>query len=199
VRSAGAVRSLNAPPTYSSPRPIAPHCEGLPTNTYYILFFIHLHTRRVHIGGMTPNPDGAGMAQVARNTSMTFAEGPADFGPVHIIRDRDSTLAAESSSILETDGVELRPIPVRSPNLNTFAETWVHRTKHEVLNQFIVFGENHLRRILASWLAYCHEVRPHQGLGNVPIMSSLPEPEPLEDFRPIDPVKINGLYTDIRR
>jgi len=42
--------------------------------TYYILFFIHLHTRRVHIAGMTPNPDGDWMAQAARNMSMIFAE-----------------------------------------------------------------------------------------------------------------------------
>jgi hypothetical protein len=42
--------------------------------TYYILFFIHLHTRRVHIAGMTPNPDGAWMAQIARNMSMYFGE-----------------------------------------------------------------------------------------------------------------------------
>ena len=42
--------------------------------TYYVLFFIHLHTRRVHIAGMTPNPDGVWMAQVARNMSMVFGE-----------------------------------------------------------------------------------------------------------------------------
>ncbi|HBO45110.1 MAG TPA: integrase, partial [Planctomycetaceae bacterium] len=41
--------------------------------TYYVLFFIHLHTRRVHIAGMTPSPDGPRMAQMARNMSMTFA------------------------------------------------------------------------------------------------------------------------------
>jgi putative transposase len=41
--------------------------------TYYVLFFIHLHTRRVHIAGMTPNPDGRWMAQIARNMSMVFA------------------------------------------------------------------------------------------------------------------------------
>jgi putative transposase len=42
--------------------------------TYYVLFFIHLHTRRVHIAGMTTNPDGDWMAQMARNMSMIFAE-----------------------------------------------------------------------------------------------------------------------------
>jgi putative transposase len=47
--------------------------------TYYVLFFIHLHTRRVHTAGMTPNPDGLWMALAARNMSITFSEEPAGF------------------------------------------------------------------------------------------------------------------------
>jgi len=35
--------------------------------TYYVLFFIHLGTRKVHIAGITPNPDQHWMAQIARN------------------------------------------------------------------------------------------------------------------------------------
>ena len=76
-----------------------------------------------------------------------------------------------------------RPIPPRSPNLNPFAEAWVQRTKHEVLNHFLVFGENHLRHILACWLTYYHQFRPHQGLGNVPILGDLPPSESLERFQ----------------
>jgi putative transposase len=151
--------------------------------TYYVLFFIHLHTRRVHIAGMTPNPDGVWMAQIARNMSMVFSEEPAEFQPTHIIRDRDSKFTHQFCSILELDGLEFRPIPARSPNLNPHAEAWVQRTKHEVLNHFIVFGEHHLRHILACWLGYYHQFRPHQGLGNVPIQGGLPPPEPLHAFR----------------
>lgn len=66
--------------------------------TYYVLFFIHLHTRRVHIAGMTPNPKGAWMTQIARNTSMFFGEQPAEFRPTHIIRDRDSKFTKQFCS-----------------------------------------------------------------------------------------------------
>ena len=151
--------------------------------TYYVLFFIHLESRRVHLAGMTPNPDGRWMAQVARNMSMVFAEEPTESRPTHIIRDRDSKFTAQFCSILETDGIEFRPIPRQSPNLNPFAEAWVQKTKHEVLNHFIAFGENHLRRILAAWLEYYHRHRPHQGLGNVPISGGLPPEISLDDFR----------------
>jgi putative transposase len=157
--------------------------------TYYVLFFIHLHTRRIHIAGMTPSPDGPWMAQMARNMSMTFAEEAVEFRPTHIIRDRDSKFTAQFCFILETDGIEFRPIPPRAPNLNPFAEAWVQRTKHEVLNHFIVFGESHLRHILASWLTYYHRWRPHQGLGNLPIGDAgLPPPELLDHFHRDDVV-----------
>ena len=151
--------------------------------TYYVLFFIHLHTRRVHIAGMTPNPDGVWMAQVARNMSMVFAEEKAEFQPTHIIRDRDSKFTEQFCSILETDGIDFRPIPPRSPNLNPYSESWVGRTKAEALNHFLVFGESHLRHILKCWLTHYHKFRPHQGLGNVPIDTGLPPPRPIDDFR----------------
>ena len=170
--------------------------------TYYVLFFIHLHTRRVHIAGMTPNPDGAWMAQMARNMSMVFAEAPAEFRPTHIIRDRDTKFTAQFCSILETDGLEFRPIPARSPNLNPYCESWVGRTRAEVLNHFIVFGENHLRHILACWLTHYHSQRPHQGLGNVLIAIDLPPPEPLDAFRLDDVVcheSLGGLLKHFER
>jgi putative transposase len=151
--------------------------------TYYVSFFLHIHTRRVHIAGMTTNPDGPWMAQQARNMSMIFADEPDEHRPTHIIRDRDSKFTKGFCSILEDDGIEFRPIPPLSPNLNPFAEVWVQRTKHEVLNHFIVFGEKDLRHILSCWLHYYHTQRPHQGLGNVPIGIPLPPPEPLESLR----------------
>src|SRR5207249_860350 len=35
--------------------------------TYYVLFFIHLGSRKVHIAGMTPHPNAAWMVQLVRN------------------------------------------------------------------------------------------------------------------------------------
>jgi putative transposase len=141
---------------------------------YYILLFIHLHTRRVHIAGMTSNPDGDWMAQAARNMSMIFAEENPEFQPTHIIRDRDTKFTDQFCAVLETDGIDIRPIPPRSPNLNPCAESWVGRTKAECLNHFIVFGEKHLRYIIERWTEFYHRWRPHQGLGNVPIGMELP-------------------------
>jgi putative transposase len=169
--------------------------------TFYVLFFIHVHTRRVHITGMTPNPDGIWMAQQARNLSMFFDE-QGEAKPTHIIRDRDSKFTAQFCAILETDGIEFRPIPSRSPNMNPHSETWVQRTKRECLDWFIVFGERHLRYILESWLDYYNNYRPHQGLGNVPIGVPPPDIEPVDHFHLEDIVcheSLGGLLKHYER
>jgi len=38
--------------------------------TYYVLFFIHLGSRKVHVAGVTPHPDTWWMLQMARNVTM---------------------------------------------------------------------------------------------------------------------------------
>jgi len=133
---------------------------------------------------------------------MVFAEEPAEFRPTHIVRDRDTKFTAEFCSILETDGIGFRPIPPRSPNLNPYAESWVSRIRAECLNHFIVFGEAHLRHILACWLDYYHRWRPHQGLGNVPILGDLPPPDSLDGFHLDDVVcheSLGGLLKHYER
>jgi putative transposase len=169
---------------------------------YYVLFFIHIESRRVHLAGMTPHPDGVWMAQQARNLSMFFDE-QGETKPTHIIRDRDTKFTAEFCSILESDGIEFRPIPPRSPNLNPHSEAWVQRTKHEVLNHFLVFGERHLRYILSSWLQYYNQFRPHQGLGNVLLDDRDKAPPELSDVVPLGNVtcheSLGGLLKHYER
>lgn len=38
--------------------------------TYYVLFFLHLASRKVHVAGFTPHPDARWMGQIARNVTM---------------------------------------------------------------------------------------------------------------------------------
>ena len=86
--------------------------------------------------------------------------------------------------------------------MNPYAESRVSRTRAEVLNHFIVFGEPHPRHILQQWLTYYHRFRPHQGLGNVPILADLPLPEPTEQFQLDDVVcheSLGGLLKHYTR
>lgn len=133
----------------------------------FVLFFIHLGSRRVHLAGITAHPDSAWMAQQARNVALFFAEQPQR--PRYLLRDRDSKFTRQFDSILASEGLKVTPVGPRAPNLNAFAERWVRSIKEECLGHFIVFGEAHLRHLVTSYVEYYNQFRPHQGLGNRPL------------------------------
>jgi putative transposase len=136
--------------------------------TYYVLFFIHLASRRVYVAGMTPHPNHAWMMQIARNITMEqwgFLE-PGQY----LIHDRDRKFCPAFQRIIDAAGITRVPLPPRSPNLNTYAERWVRSVKEETLSQIIVFGEHALRHVLKEYIAHYHAERPHQGKGNVVLM-----------------------------
>ena len=53
--------------------------------------------------------------------------------------------------------------------MNAHAERWIQSAKRECLSKVIIFGEGHLRRVLAEYVAHYNAERPHQGLHNRPI------------------------------
>src|SRR5438309_8051724 len=133
--------------------------------TYYVLFFIHLGSRQVHIAGMTPHPNEAWMVQVARNLTM---EQWGFLSPgQYLIHDRDGKYCPAFQHIIDTAGVTRVPLPPRSPNLNAYAERWVRSVKEECLSRLILFGEASLRHALTQYVAHYHHERNHQGKGNV--------------------------------
>jgi transposase InsO family protein len=56
-------------------------------------------------------------------------------------------------------------IPASSPNCNPHAERFVRSVRTECLDNFVIFGERHLRHLLREYLAHYHTERAHQGLG----------------------------------
>ena len=132
--------------------------------TYYVLFLIDLKTRSAHVAGITRNPDGAFMAQVARN--LTDAVDGFLNGHRFMICDRDSCFTAQFRGILKDAGVRVIRTPLQAPNCNAYAERFVLSIKSECLNRMIFFGESSLRRAVAAYLEHYHTERAHQGLGN---------------------------------
>jgi putative transposase len=133
--------------------------------TYYVLFFIHLGSRKVHVAGVTPHPDAAWMVQVARN--VTMEEWGCLSPGQYLIHDRDTKFCTAFQQIIDAAGVERVPLPPRSPNLNAYAERWVRSVKEECLSRLILFGEASLRHALTQYVAHFHHERNHQGKGNV--------------------------------
>ena len=49
---------------------------------------------------------------------------------------------------------------------NAYIERWIQSAQQEALDHFIIFGKTHFDYIVAEYVAYYHECRPHQGLDN---------------------------------
>jgi putative transposase len=63
----------------------------------YVLFFIELATRRVHLAGVTTKPDGGWIAQQTRNLLLATAEGGGQ-RLRFVLRDRDTKFVAGSTT-----------------------------------------------------------------------------------------------------
>ena len=138
--------------------------------TYYILFFIHVESRQVHIAGVTPHPNETWMKQMAR--TLTMDEWGVLKPGQYLIHDRDTKFCAAFKQMLDDAGVKRVPLPPRAPWLNAFAERWIQSVKTEVLSQMILFGERSLHHVLSEYIAHYRTERPHQGKGNVILFPS---------------------------
>ncbi len=82
----------------------------------------------------------------------------------YLLHDRDSRFCRSFRRILESGPVTMPPLPVRSPNLNAYAERWVRSVKDECLSKLILFGEASLRRALREYLVpTAHTRSRHRG------------------------------------
>jgi hypothetical protein len=83
--------------------------------THYVLFFIDIASRSVHIGGITPHPDNSWMTQVARN--VTDMRDGFLRGKRYLLLDRDTKYSDAFRGIITRAGIEVVRLPPRSPNL----------------------------------------------------------------------------------
>ena len=127
----------------------SPDAQGV--LTYYVLFFIHLETRRVRLVGFTPYPGREWMEQEARN--MTMEQWGCLRGCRYLLHDRDTKFCESFRELIESGSVKPLRLPARSPNLNSYAERWVRSVKEECLAKFILVGESSLRRAAAIFAA----------------------------------------------
>jgi putative transposase len=147
---------------------------------YYVLFFIEIESRRVHLCGITTNPSGAWVTQQARN----LAAGLEEAGRVvrHLIGDRDAKFTRPFDDVWQSIGAQVIRTPVRAPNANAFAERWVGTVRRECLDHLLIVGPRHLALVLNSYVEHYNTHRPHGSLGLLP-----PEPRSRRPRRATSP------------
>ncbi len=132
--------------------------------TLYVLFFVELGSRRVHVAGITANPDSGWMTQQARNLAIEERLENVRF----LIHDRDAKFSGPFDEILRSEGVRVIRTPIRAPRANAVAERWVRTVRNECLDHLLVFGRRHLEQILRGYVAHFNAERPHRALELVP-------------------------------
>src|SRR5919202_3494096 len=136
--------------------------ETLFLKTVCVLFFIEVGTRRVHVAGCTAHPTAKWVTQQARHLSWQLQDGA--ISARYLIRDRDSKFVPAFDTVFQSEGVEIIRTPYRAPNANAVAERWIRSVRQECLDHLLILGEAHLRRVLAVYVSFYNQDRPHQGL-----------------------------------
>ena len=135
----------------------------------YVLFFIELSSRRVHMARCTPNPSAPWVIQQARQLLWTLSERaePMKF----LIRDRDQKFTERFDEVFRSDGIEVVRTPFRAPQANGVAERFVRTVRSECLDRLLILNQPHLERVLVVFVDHYNGHRPHRALSFTP-----PEP-----------------------
>jgi putative transposase len=134
--------------------------ETIRLKTIFVLFFIELQTRRVHVVGVTAHPDSSWVSQQARNLAMDERLSGVRF----LLRDRDAKFSGPFDEVFRTEGVRVIRTPIHAPRANAFAERFVRTVRRECLDHILIYGRLHLERVLQTYVAHYLEERPHRGL-----------------------------------
>jgi transposase InsO family protein len=157
------------PPSQSWKTFLQNHAEAIaaidmcvvPTLTFELLFvFLVLgHGRRQLLWfEVTRHPTAEWLArQITEAYPWTSA-------PAYLVRDNDRAYGHVFTSRVRAMGIRDRAISPHSPWQNGYAERLIGTLRRECLDQIVIFGEKHLRRILFAYAAYYNQARTHLAL-----------------------------------
>ena len=110
-----------------------------------IFFFIELGTRRVHLAGVTTNPDSAWVVQQARQFVWQLEGNENDFR--FLLHDHDSKFTTAFDNVFQSEGIHPILTPIKTPNANAYAERVVRTIREECLDHILILNQTHLKNV----------------------------------------------------
>ena len=141
------------------------HVDTVLLRRIYALIVIEHGTRRVHLAGITANPDAAWTTQAARNLLMDLGKRAASIK--FLIRDRAGQFADCFDAVFTADGIRILASPPQAPRANATCERVIGTLRRELLDRLLIVNEHHLRQVLTEYLLHYNTARPHRGLGQL--------------------------------
>src|SRR5438270_2915012 len=96
--------------------------------TVYVLFFLHLESRRILSFGVTSQPDGNWVTQQARNLAIAEPDGTSIW---FLVRDRDAKFSGLFHEVFAAQEIEVVLTPIQTPQANGHAERWIGSVRRE--------------------------------------------------------------------
>ena len=128
----------------------------------YVLVFIELATRRVHLAGCTTHPDGTWVTQQARNFTFDLDQRAQQLR--FLIHDRDAKFCGPFDEAFASEGLQVIRTPVRAPRANAICERCIRTVRTECLDWLLIFSRRHLEHVLRIYIGHYNRQRPHRAL-----------------------------------
>ena len=160
----------------------------------YVLFFIHLASRRILWAASTRAPNAEWVTQQARNLFWELAEAGTQV--TVMIHDRDRKFARGLDAVCAAQGARVVLTPLMAPRANAYAERWVGSARRECMDWVLIVGHKHLEAVLGEYVEHYNTERPHQSRGLTPPAGRKP---PVGRGRVVSRQRFGGLIYEYKR
>ena len=91
-----------------------------------------------------------------------------------LLRDRDTKFTAAFDTVFTSTGIRILRSPIRAPRANAITERWIGGRRRELLDQTLIWNQQHLLRVLREYETHHNSHRPHRSLGQAAPLKPLP-------------------------
>jgi transposase InsO family protein len=140
------------------------HVDTVLLRRIYALIVIE-HGTRVHLAGITANPDGAWTTQAARNFLMDL--GQLTTSVKFLIGDRAGQFTGSFDAVFTAAGIRILTSPPQAPRTNAICERMIGTLRREIFDRLLIVNKDHLRQVLTEYLLHYNTARPHRSLSQL--------------------------------